>query len=103
MNCFSVIRKHSLYTKDKKNIKLKVGTVEISYEGGTRMLKIEVPVWEKVSMSIEEASALSSIGIVKLREMTSDPRCPFVLHVGRGKRLVKRKEFVEYISKHSEL
>ena len=67
------------------------------------MSKIEVPVWEKACMTVEETAAYSSIGIVKIRELTSDPRCPFVLHVGRGKRLVKRKEFVEYISKHSEL
>lgn len=62
-----------------------------------------VPVWEKACLTIEEAAAYSSIGIGKLREMTKEPRCPFVLHVGPGKRLIKRKEFLNYISKKIEI
>ena len=65
--------------------------------------KYAIPIWEKPAMSIEEASAYSSIGIVKLRELTNDPRCTFVLHVGKGKRIIKRKEFEEFISKSVEI
>ncbi|MEE3467205.1 MAG: excisionase [Eubacterium sp.] len=66
------------------------------------MRELEIPIWEKAAMSIEEASAFSSIGIVKLRELTSDPRCPFVLHIG-NKRIIKKKEFIEFISKEVEI
>ena len=64
--------------------------------------KIQIPVWEKAVLTIDEASAYSNIGLVKLRNMTNDPRCPFVLHVGR-KKLIKRKEFTDYLSKKLEI
>lgn len=47
-------------------------------------------------MTLEEASAYSSIGVNKLREITDDEKCPFVMYVG-SKRLVKRKLFENYI------
>lgn len=58
--------------------------------------KLEIPIWEKSNLTIEEAAKYSGIGIIKLREMTERSDCPFVLWVGR-KRLVKRREFDEYI------
>ena len=67
------------------------------------MEKIEIPPWEKAMLTIEEAAAYSNIGIIKLREATNDPRCPYVFHVGNGKRLIKRQAFLDYISKKSEL
>ena len=45
--------------------------------------KQEVRISEKLLLSINEANALSGIGQNKLRELTLDPRCPFVLFVGR--------------------
>ena len=42
----------------------------------------EVPIWEKSNLSLEEAAAYSGIGINKLRELTSDKNCHFVLWVG---------------------
>ncbi len=62
-----------------------------------------IPFWEKAAMTIEEASAYSSIGIVKMRELTKDPRCPFVLKVGPGKRIIKRREFLDFLSETSEI
>ena len=67
------------------------------------MEKIEIPPWEKAMLTVEEAAAYSNIGIIKLREATKDPRCPYVFHVGNGKRLIKRQAFLDYISKKSEL
>lgn len=58
----------------------------------------EVPLWEKSNLTLEEASAYSSIGINKLRELSNDKNCPFVLWVG-SKRLIKRKLFDSYIEK----
>ena len=64
--------------------------------------KGEVPLWEKMTLTIEEASAYSNIGLNKLREMCDKPHCSFVLFVGR-KKLIKRKAFEEYISKRDEI
>ena len=56
----------------------------------------EVPIWEKSNLTLEEAAAYYGIGIGKLREITNDERCRFVLWVG-NKRLIKRRLFDEYI------
>lgn len=66
------------------------------------MKKYEAPIWEKVTLTIDEAAAYSNIGINKLEDMSRMPRCPFVLYIGR-KKLIKRKEFEKYISNNVEL
>ena len=66
------------------------------------MSKIEIPVWEKVALTIEEAAAYSNIGINKIEELAKRPKCPFVLYIGR-KKLIKRQEFEKYISNNIEL
>lgn len=61
-------------------------------------MKYEVPIYEKANLTLEEASAYSGIGINKLRELSNDKKCSFVLWVG-SKRLIKRKLFDAYIEK----
>lgn len=56
----------------------------------------EVPIWEKSNLTLEEAAAYSGIGINKLREITNEERCRFVLWVG-SKRLIKRKLLDKYL------
>ena len=56
-----------------------------------------VPIHLKLTLSINEASEYSNIGINKIDAMLKQPNCPFVLYVG-SKKLVKRKEFEAYIS-----
>lgn len=56
----------------------------------------EVPIWEKSNLSLEEAAAYSSIGINKLRDLTNEKDCRFVLWVG-NKRLIKRRLFDQFI------
>lgn len=56
-----------------------------------------VPIHLKLTMTIREAAEYSNIGINKLEAMLRAPNCPFVLYIGT-KKLVKRKEFEEYIS-----
>ncbi|MBQ7920945.1 MAG: excisionase family DNA-binding protein, partial [Lachnospiraceae bacterium] len=51
----------------------------------------------KMTLTIREAAEYSNIGINKIDSMLRTPNCPFVLFVGT-KKLVKRKEFEEYIS-----
>ena len=60
------------------------------------MSKYTVPLWEKANLSLEEAAAYSGIGINKLREISNDEKCKFVLWVG-NKRLIKRKLFEQYM------
>lgn len=55
-----------------------------------------VPIWEKSNLTLEEAPAYSGVGINKLREITNEERCPFVLWVGT-KRLLKRKLLDKYL------
>lgn len=46
----------------------------------------EVPIWEKANLTLEEAAAYYGIGVGKLRELTNEKDCNFVLWVG-NKRL----------------
>ena len=61
-------------------------------------MKYEVPIWEKSNLTLEEAAAYSGIGINKLRELTNQRGCNFVLFVGT-KRLIKRRLLDAYIEK----
>ena len=57
-----------------------------------------VPINQKLTLTIKEASIYSNIGIDKIDSMLRTPNCPFVLYVG-NKKLVKRKEFEEFIAR----
>ena len=57
-----------------------------------------VPIHLKMTLTAREAAAYSNIGINKIDAMLRTPNCPFVLFVG-SKKLVKRKEFEDYIQK----
>ena len=65
-------------------------------------IQMEMPFWLKLNMTIKEAAAYSNIGINKIEELLKEPKCNFVLYVG-NKKLVKRKEFEQYISKSLEV
>ena len=55
-----------------------------------------VPIWEKANLNLEEAAAYFGIGINKLRDMTNENNCPFVLWNG-NKRLIKRRAFERFL------
>lgn len=57
-----------------------------------------IPINQKLTLTIKEASIYSNIGINKIDSMLRAPNCPFVLFVG-NKKLVKRKEFEEFIAR----
>lgn len=57
----------------------------------------KVPIHLKMTLTIKEAAEYSNIGINKIDSMLRMPGCPFVLYVG-SKKLVKRKEFEQFIS-----
>lgn len=56
----------------------------------------EIPIWQKSNLSLEEAAAYSGIGVNKLRDITNDESCKFVLWIG-NKRLIKRRLFDLFI------
>ena len=58
---------------------------------------LDIPLWEKTNLTLEEASAYSNIGVNKLRELTNARNCNFVLWVG-SKRLIKRMQFDTYLA-----
>jgi len=55
-----------------------------------------VSIESKVALTIKEAAEYSNIGINKIAEMLRNPMCNFVLYIG-NKKLVKRKEFEQYL------
>ncbi len=59
-------------------------------------MKQEVPIWEKANLTLTEAAAYSGIGINKLRKMSDDEHCSFVLWIG-SKRMIKRRKLDEFI------
>ncbi len=63
---------------------------------------ISVPIWLKTTLTIREAAEYSNIGINKIENLINGPNCDFVLYVGR-KRLIKRKQFEQFIEKHLEI
>ena len=58
----------------------------------------EIPFWEKSNLTLEEAAAYSGIGVNKLRELTNEEGCEFVLWVGSN-RLIKKQKFNDFIEK----
>ena len=61
-------------------------------------MKKETSLSEKALLTLEEASAYFNIGVCKMRELTNDENCPYVLWNG-SKRLIKRKPFEDYLYK----
>lgn len=58
---------------------------------------VSIPLNLKLTMTVKEAAEYSNIGINRIDHMLRSPNCPFVLYVGT-KKLVKRKEFEQFIS-----
>lgn len=62
----------------------------------------QVPIADKVTLTIREAAEYSNIGINKIDSLLKNPRCPFVLYVGK-KKLVKRREFEKFIAESIQI
>ena len=56
----------------------------------------KIPIWHNTLLTLEEAAVYSGIGTGKLRELSNDEKCTFVVWNGR-KRLLKRTELDEFI------
>ena len=69
-------------------------------KGEKQKEKIQIPIWEKANLTLEEAAAFTNIGINKLRQLTDEDGCEYVLWIG-SKRLIKRKKLEEFLE-HAE-
>lgn len=84
-----------IFTQSKTTVKRNTqGITKTEY----RKAKEEFPLWHKSYLTVEEAATYSGIGKDKLRELTDDENCPFVLWNGT-KRLIKRRVLDEYLDK----
>ena len=61
-----------------------------------------MPIEKKLNLTIREAAEYSNIGMNKINEMLRNPMCSFVLYVG-AKKLVKRKEFEQFLAGRMEI
>ena len=55
-----------------------------------------VPVYKKAMLTLEEASAYTGIGVNKLRTMTDQPGCDYVIWVGT-RRMLKRAKLASFL------
>lgn len=63
--------------------------------------KNEVPIWERYTLTIEEAAEYFRIGRARLRQLVHEnPDADFLLMVG-NRMQIKRKQFEKYIDKAS--
>lgn len=88
----STIERGNVLMNERKELPLCVGTKGAVTTGSEQ----RVPIHLKLTLTIKEAAEYSNIGINKIDTMLKQPNCPFVLYVGTRK-LVKRREFEEYI------
>lgn len=63
-----------------------------------RKEKIEVPIHQKVLISVYEAVALTGLGEHRIRKLLKEnPKEKFIVHVGT-KWLIKRELFVQFLN-----
>ena len=63
----------------------------ITYKAKLEARSADKPIWEKKCLSIEEAAAYSGIGIIKLRQLSLQKKCPFVMPLGNQIFIVREK------------
>lgn len=61
-------------------------------------MRCEVEIKDKVLLNLEEASAYTGVGINKLRTLSNNEDCKFVIFIGT-KRMLKREALKEYLTK----
>ena len=61
------------------------------------LMEENIRINEKFLLTLKEAALYSNIGINRLRDITNQDGCDFVIWSG-NKRLIKRKAFEEYLT-----
>lgn len=57
----------------------------------------KIPIWQKAMLTLDEAASYTGIGINKLREISNDENCNFVLWNG-SRRMLKREKLEAYLN-----
>lgn len=56
----------------------------------------EISIWEKINLAVEKVAECFGIGQGKIRELSDDSGCSYVLWVG-NKHLIKRQVLENYL------
>ena len=65
--------------------------------------RLEIPIWQKYTMTIEEAAAYFHIGRTRMRALVAEnPSAPYVLMVGNRVQ-IKRKLFEQFLDEANAL
>lgn len=64
--------------------------------------KIEIPITEKVYLTLDEASAIFGIGVNKLRKVCDEHDKHLVLWVGQ-KRLIKKQRLKDFLDEQESV
>lgn len=85
----------AMETKDEFNMQIleDMGVVKVQ---PMKRKRTEVPLWRKRLLTLEEAAEYTGIGMQKLRDISNDDRCDFVLWNG-SKRMFKREKLDAYL------
>ena len=67
-----------------------------------KMITSDEEQWKKFLHTAGHMYKYSNIGMNKINEMLRNPMCSFVLYVG-AKKLVKRKEFEQFLAGRMEI
>lgn len=59
-------------------------------------MRVDIPIWEKSNLLFDEAAAYTGVGVNKLRELSNQEDCNFVIRIG-SKKMLKRKKLDEFI------
>lgn len=62
----------------------------------------KIPIWEKPNLTLDEAASYFNIGVNKLRDMSNEDDCNYVIWIG-SKRLFKRRKLEEYLESQYSL
>ena len=65
-------------------------------------VKVQVPLKDKFMLTLDEANAYFSIGLTRLRELTNDKSCGYVVYNGK-KRLIIRDMFEKFLRETNNL
>ena len=61
-----------------------------------RVTDIHLPLWQKTLLTLEEASEFTGVGQSKLKQISNNEKCEFVLW-NNSKRMFKREKLVKFL------
>ena len=68
----------------------------------SRYKNVDIPVWERTLLTLNEASAYTGLGINRLRRIANSNETELVVWVG-SKRMFKRRKLDEYLERSVSL